>query len=358
MTEQADILFEIQDKLALVTLNRPQAMNALSTEMCLALDARLAAWEHDPAIQAVMIQGSGSRAFCTGGDIRRLYEEGRQGRPYPFEFFRAEYRMNARIRRFPKPYVAFLDGAVMGGGVGISAHGSHRITTENTLFAMPETGIGLFPDIGASYLLSRAPGESGMYLALTGARLRAADMIYVGVASHHMPAAARDEITAAVRAAAMTADPRAAVEAAIAKLATDPGPAPLAAHRAVIDRNFCHPSVEAVLAALDRDGDGFAAEAAATIRQKSPTSLKVTLREIAGARKIESFDDCMRIEWRLAAHCMRGHDFYEGTRAQVVDKDRNPKWQPAALSEVSEANIAAYFAPPPEGELIFDWDAK
>ncbi len=358
MAEQDDIVFDIQGKLALVTLNRPQAMNALSTEMCLAVDAQLAAWERNPDVQVVMLQGTGSRAFCTGGDIRQLYEEGRRGHPYPFEFFRAEYRMNARIRRFPKPYVAFLDGAVMGGGVGISAHGSHRITTENTLFAMPETGIGLFPDVGASYLLSRAPGKTGMYLALAGARLRAADTIYVGVGSHHMPSAARGEITTALHAASMTADPRMAVEAAIARLATDPGPASLIVHRKVIDRAFGRASVEGILAALDEDGSTFAAEAAATIRQKSPTSLKVTLREIAGAGKIESFDDCMRIEWRIAAHCVRGHDFYEGTRAQVIDKDRNPKWQPAALSDITAADVARYFALPPEGELVFEWDSK
>lgn len=358
MTKQADIVFEIQGRLALVTLNRPQAMNALSTEMCLAVDAQIAAWERDPDVQVVMLQGSGNRAFCTGGDIRLLYEEGRRGHPYPIEFFRAEYRMNARIRRFTKPYVAFLDGAVMGGGVGISAHGSHRITTENTLFAMPETGIGLFPDVGASYLLSRAPGKTGMYLALTGTRLRAADTIYVGVASHHMPSAARGEITAALRAASMTADPRMAVEAAIAKFKANPGAASLAAHRAVIDRAFCHDSVEGILAALDEDGSAFATEAAATIRQKSPTSLKITLREITGAEKIESFDDCMRIEWRIAAHCVRGHDFYEGTRAQVIDKDRNPKWEPAALSDIAAADVARYFVPPPEGELVFEWDPK
>jgi enoyl-CoA hydratase len=304
--------------------------------MCLALDARLQEWQDDPAVRSVLVRGQGRRAFCAGGDVRRLYDD-RDG-DYPRAFYRAEYRLNARLHRFAKPYIAFLDGIVMGGGVGVSVHGSHRIATENTVFAMPETGIGLFPDVGGSYFLGRCPGALGMYLGLTGARLGAADAIYCGIAQHFMPAKDWDRLS----------DP-----GSIASHPTEP--AKLAAHRALIDRCFAQPSIEEIIAALTVEREPFAAETLAVLAAKSPTSLKIARRQIATGRGL-AFDDCMRMEWRMVNRVIRGHDFYEGVRAAIVDKDRKPRWRPARLADVTEDEVARYFVPLPGDELRFDWE--
>ncbi|HEY5209535.1 MAG TPA: enoyl-CoA hydratase/isomerase family protein [Stellaceae bacterium] len=333
-----DILFDVRDGVARVVLNRPDALNALTLDMCLALDARLREWQDDPAIKSVLIRGQGSRAFCAGGDIRRLYDE--RGGDYPRQFYRAEYRLNARLHRFAKPYIAFLDGIVMGGGVGVSVHGSHRIATENTMFAMPETGIGLFPDVGGSYFLSRCPGALGMYIGLTGARLGAGDAIYCGIAQNFVAATDWEKLSS---------------PGSIAPLARPPETAPLAAHRAVIDHCFAQPSVENIMAALMVEPGPFATAAAATLHAKSPTSLKITHRQIGAGRDL-GFDDCMRMEWRMVNRVIAGHDFYEGTRAAIIDKDRAPRWQPARLEDVTEQEVARYFAPLDGDELRFDWE--
>jgi enoyl-CoA hydratase len=334
----ADILFEIRDGVARVTLNRPDALNALTLEMCLALDAKLREWQDDPGVRAVLIRGQGSRAFCAGGDIRRLYDE--RGGDYPRQFYRAEYRLNARLHRFDKPYIAFLDGIVMGGGVGVSVHGSDRIATENTMFAMPETGIGLFPDVGGSYFLSRCPGALGMYLGLTGARLGAADAIYCGIARYFVAANDWDALSDVV---------------SIKEVAKPTSTPRLASQRALVDRCFGKGSVEEILAALSAEQDTFAADALAILKTKSPTSLKIAHRQIRAGRDL-SFDDCMRMEWRIVNRVIAGHNFYEGTRAAIIDKDRKPRWQPARLEDVTEAEVARYFAPLPGDELHFDWE--
>ncbi|HYM30179.1 MAG TPA: enoyl-CoA hydratase/isomerase family protein [Candidatus Cybelea sp.] len=353
MTSDADIVFDVQGPLACVLLNRPKALNALTHEMAVALDNKLKVWESDPRIAALVIRGQGSRAFCAGGDIRKLYDEGRAGSRYPFDFYHDEYRCNARIHRFPKPYVSFLDGIVMGGGVGVSVHGSHRIATENTVFAMPETGIGLFPDVGGSYFLSRLPGALGMFLGLTGTRLKAADAICAGVAQFHVPSSALDALQ--VDLAKSEPGHREAVSLVIRRHATDPGAPSIAQHRATIDRAFGQPSVEAILEALDAEEDAFAAGLAAQIRTKSPTSLKITHRQIREGAK-RNFDECMRMEWRMVNRVIRGHDFYEGTRAVVVDKDQKPAWRPPTLDGVHAADVDAYFAPLGKDELRYDWD--
>jgi enoyl-CoA hydratase len=354
MNAEAEILFAIDNGLARVTLNRPKALNALTHEMCAALDAKLKAWETDPAIKALLIRGEGSRAFCAGGDIRKLYDEGRAGRDYPFRFYHDEYRMNARIHRFAKPYVAVLDGIVMGGGVGVSVHGSHRIATENTLFAMPETGIGLFPDVGGSYFLPRCPGAVGRYLALTGARLKAADAVYAGVAQFHVPAARLAELQDALVAAPLGEHPHDEIAAVIRRFVSFAGEPTLAQHRALIDRVFVLPSVEEIMTALQAEPGSFAAETLAQLQTKSPTSLKVTHRQVREGA-LRDFDDCMRMEWRMVNRVIRGHDFYEGTRAVVIDKDQKPQWRPATLAALTAADVDAYFAPLPEGDLQYDW---
>jgi enoyl-CoA hydratase len=354
--EAPEIIFDSAGGLGRILLNRPQALNALTRDMCIALDRQLRTWERDPAIAAILIRGQGKRAFCAGGDIRRLYEDGRAER-YPDLFYRDEYRLNARLHRLAKPYISFLDGIVMGGGVGVSVHGSHRIATENTLFAMPETGIGLFPDVGGSFFLSRCPGALGMYLGLTGARIGAADAIYCGVAQSFVPEARLSLLLESLQKVPSGMLPHDFVSEAIRDLAGDLGSPDLAQYRATIDRCFERESVEAILAALQAEEGDFAARTRAALATKSPTSLKISHRQLRQGRGL-SFEECMRMEWRIVHRVIRGHDFYEGTRAAVIDKDNAPAWRPATLAEVTEADIDAYFAPLPGGELIFDRELR
>ncbi|HWA89629.1 MAG TPA: enoyl-CoA hydratase/isomerase family protein [Rhizomicrobium sp.] len=332
MTEDADVLFERRGGAGLVTLNRPKALNALTHAMVLAMRAQLKDWADDASVKTVVVQGAGEKAFCAGGDIRSLYESGKAGTPYALDFYRDEYILNALIKHYPKPYVALISGIVMGGGVGVSVHGSARIADETTMFAMPETGIGLFPDVGGSFFLSRLPGRIGLYLALTGARLKTPDCLTAGIATHFV---AKEK-----RAALLD---RLCDGAAFDDLAeTVPGTF-LDTHRKSIDAIFAGESVEAILAGLDADHTDWSRDTAKTIRSKSPTSTKLTFRQLReGAAK--SFDDCMRMEYRMVHRIVAGHDFYEGVRATIIDKDGTPKWQPATLADVSDADIAAYFA--------------
>ncbi|SLN44590.1 enoyl-CoA hydratase/isomerase family protein [Oceanibacterium hippocampi] len=350
-----ELLVEARGGLRLVTLNRPEALNALTHGMCLELDRLLAAWESDPAVGAVLLKGAGERAFCAGGDIRKLYDEGRHGGRYPYDFYHDEYRLNARVHHFPKPYIAVLDGIVMGGGVGISMPGPHRIVTENTLFAMPECGIGLFPDVGGSHFLPRLPGRVGLWLGLTGARIKAADCIAAGIGTSHLPAAKLGHLEDAL--AALSYEPGApdGVGPAIEVLSEPPEMVPLAAIRDEIDACFDGPDVESVLAALKASPSDWAAKAAAAIERNSPTSLKVAFRQYhEGAKR--DFEACMRMEWRMVNRIIAGRDFYEGTRAVVIDKDQKPVWQPPGLGDVSDADVDAYFAPLDGGDLRFDWE--
>jgi len=352
MTGEAEILYRMQGPVAVVTLNRPKALNALTLAMCRELDAKLAAWAKDPAVAAVIIEGAGERAFCAGGDVMAIYDSGRGDRRMAAEFFRAEYRMNHRIFHFPKPYIALLDGIVMGGGVGVSVHGSHRIATENTLFAMPETSIGLFPDVGGSYFLPRLPGALGMFLGLTGSRLKAADCRYAGVATHHLESSRLPDLVDALADADWSGDAAAAAGRVIGGLAADPGEPPLAARRAAIDRCFSRESPEAILAALEAEGDDWAEATRAELLKRSPTSLKVTFRQLREGAKLD-FDRAMVMEYRLSQACVAGHDMLEGIRAAVIDKDRKPVWQPATLAEVDAAAVDAHFAPLGENDLTF-----
>ncbi len=346
MAETDELLVERRGALGLLTLNRPQALNALTLGMSERMAAQLRAWAEDPAVHAVVIRGAGDRAFCAGGDVRALFDARGKDPTYPPRFYSTEYRLNRLIKRYPKPYVALIDGIVMGGGVGVSIHGSHRIATERALFAMPETGIGLFPDVGGTFFLPRCPGELGTYLGLAGARIKAADMLYGGLATAHLP---RERIPAFIERLAKGEPPA----DAIAALEADPGAAPLAAHRATIDRCFKGDRVEAILAALEADGSEFARAAAAELARKSPTSLKVTLRQLREGAKL-AFEDCMRLEYRLVLHFMAGGEFFEGVRAVVLEKTGKPDWQPAHLAHVTDAMVASYFAPLPEGDLTFE----
>jgi enoyl-CoA hydratase len=343
MTGEPEILFDRRGAAGLVTLNRPQALNAVTLAMVRELAVRLAEWARDPAVTRVIVSGAGGRAFSAGGDIRALYELGRAGRQdEALTFWREEYLLNAFIKRFPKPYVALINGIDMGGGVGVSIHGSHRVAGEKFLFAMPEVGIGFFPDVGATWFLPRMPGETGTCCALTGERLKAGDAVATGLATHHVAAARFADLTDALCGAVP-------VDAVLGAFAEPPGEAPFAARRAVIDRLFAAGRVEDILSALDAEAasggaDEWAGATAATIREKSPLSLKIALAQMRRGRTW-SFDDCMRAEFRIVSRVVYGRDFYEGIRAAIIDKDGAPVWRPSRLADVTDAEVEAHFAP-------------
>jgi enoyl-CoA hydratase len=344
MNSEPDILFERRGAAGQVILNRPHALNAVSHAMVRALAHKLAEWETDPAVTRVIVTANGGRAFSAGGDLRALYDLGRAGRyEEALDFFRAEYALNTRIKYYRKPYVALIDGIVMGGGVGISVHGSHRVAGDRFGFAMPEVGIGFFPDIGATWFLPRLPGELGTYCALTGERLNAVDGVAAGVATHRVASSRFPELLEAL----CNAVP---VDALLGAFADPRGKGPVVAEQAAVDRLFNRDRVEDVLTALDVEAAGngidaaFAFAAAALIRAKSPTSLKIALAQMRRGSTLD-FAECMRTEFRIVSRVMRGHDFYEGIRAVIIDKDQASRWQPPALEAVSAAEVEHYFAP-------------
>ncbi len=339
-----EILFQRRGAAGIVTLNRPQALNALSLAMVLALREKLAEWAKDTNVTRVVIQAAGGRAFCAGGDIRALYDLHQAGRTDEvIDFWRKEYPLNAAIKHYPKPYVALVDGLCMGGGVGVSLHGVLRVAGDRFSFAMPEVGIGFFPDVGATYLLPRLPGKTGTYLALTGNRIGAADAVALGVATHRVASVRFPELLDAF----CNNDD---IGKTLADFAADPGPAPLAPRRALIDRTFAGANVEAILAALEWEAAGtgedsaFAREQAALIRTKCPMSLKIALEQMRRGPGLD-FKEAMRTEFRIVSRVAREPNFYEGIRAAVLDKDNAPRWNPASLAEVSEEMVAAHFAP-------------
>ncbi len=351
-----DIVFRRLGALSIVTLDRPQALNALTLDMARAIDAHLVAVAADPRCRAVLIEGAGKRAFCAGGDIQRIYHAGRAGETYAHDFFRAEYRLNARIHHFTKPYIALMDGIVMGGGVGLSIHGGLRVATERLMLAMPETGIGLFPDVGGGYVLPRLAGQTGMFMALTGARLGQGDAVALGFADAAVASARLEDLKDALAGDAPADLP--AARAIVAGFAEDPGAARLAEARARIDAHFGAESVAAIIAALEADGGEWASRQRDIIGAKSPTSLKITHRQLRAGARLD-FDDVMGMEYRMAHGCLAGHDFYEGVRAVIIDKDQTPKWLPARLDEVSEAVVAAHFElEPPGGDLVLPGEGR
>jgi enoyl-CoA hydratase len=346
----SDILFERRGAAGLITLNRPQALNAVTHAMVLALRAQLDAWGGDPAITRVVIMAAGERAFSAGGDIRALYDLGKAGRhDEALQFWRDEYPLNAAIKNFRKPYVALIDGIVMGGGVGVSVHGSHRVAGNRYTFAMPEVGIGFFPDVGATWFLPRMPGELGTYCALTGERFGIADAVGGGIVTHRIPSA---RFGALLDGLAGTVS----VDALLSAFSEAPGEGPIMARRSAIDRLFAGGRVEDILAALDGEASSKGADAewagktAAVLRAKSPLSLKLALAQVRRGKEWD-FAACMRAEFRIVSRIIHGHDFYEGVRAVIVDKDNKPRWQPATLTEVSDAEVERHFAPLGADEL-------
>lgn len=346
MNDDRPVLLETRGPCLHITLNRPRALNALSHPMVRLLDDALARAERDDAIALVLLTGAGDRGLCAGGDIRALHDDARASGRASLEFWRDEYRLNARIARFPKPYVALMDGIVMGGGVGVAAHGGIRIVTERSRVAMPETGIGFVPDVGGTRLLAAAPGELGTHLALTGRSVGAADALLCGLADHYVPARRLPELTAALTASATVAD----VARTVGEFATDAPAGELAAHREWIDACYAVDTVEEVLRRLRDSGVPAAAETAAELLTKSPLALKVTLAAVRRAARLDSLEAVLDQEFRVSSRAFEQPDFVEGVRARIIDKDGSPQWKPATLAEVDEREVARFFSPLAPGE--------
>jgi enoyl-CoA hydratase len=334
---------EKRGSLGLLTLDRPQVLNALNHGMIKALASQLAAWAADDAIKSVAIRGAGDRAFCAGGDIRAVQQAVVAGKAHEGgDLLRDEYRMNALIGAYPKPYVALLHGITMGGGAGVSIHGRFRLADESLSFAMPETGIGFIPDIGSSYFLSRLPDQIGLYLGLTGARIGLGDALDVGLVTH---AVRKSDFESIIE--ALVRDE--SVEKIIRDFTYKPSAGPLREQRRLLATFFGATSVEAILERLDRDSGELARALAQELRTRSPTSLKLVFRQLCEARNLD-LKQCLAMELRLALRVLEAHDFREGVRAALVDKDRNPKWNPSSLAAVGD--LDGYFAPLGAQELF------
>jgi enoyl-CoA hydratase len=342
-----DVLIRREGRAGRITMNRPAALNALTLGMVRKIWAALTAWVDDPAVHLVLLDGAGGKALCAGGDVRSLYDSRTQGSALPRTFWSEEYPLNALIGRYPKPYVALQDGIVMGGGIGLSGHARHRIVTERSRLAMPETGIGLIPDVGGTWLLAHAPGEAGVHLGLTGEAMGAADAIHARFADVLVPSARLPELVGR-----LVDDKGGAVGDVIAFLAQKPDSAPLAERSAEIDRIFGGASVEAMLERLAGTPGEWAQKTAAVLAQKSPKSLKLTLAAIANARTLGSLEAALNVEYRLCVRLFEDGEFVEGVRALLVDKDRKPKWSPPSLAGVSAELVASYLAPLPAGEEL------
>jgi enoyl-CoA hydratase len=337
-TEESDeVLTRVDGGVGLITLNRPKAINSLNQPMVDALSAILTRWEADDAVRSVVLSGAGDRGLCAGGDVVAVYNSARADGAEARRFWHDEYLLDGQVGRFAKPYVSLMDGIVMGGGVGVSAHANTRVVTETSKIAMPEVGIGFIPDVGGAFLLSRAPGALGLHAALTGAPFSGADAIAMGFADHYVP---HSELEAF--AAAIVSD---GIESALAGHAIEPPPSDLAAQRDWIDECFAGDTVEDIVAALRGHDAGPANDAANLIASRSPIAVSVALQAVRRAAKLEKLEDVLIQDYRVSSASVRSHDLVEGIRAQIIDKDRNPKWSPATLAAVSAADIDAYFAP-------------
>jgi len=350
---EPDLIAEREGSAGIIRLNRPKAINAVTLEMFRDIDKALDQFETDPAVAVIVLEGAGERGLCAGGDIRALYESSKVRGDLGKVLWREEYILNARIAKFPKPYVAFMDGIVMGGGVGLSAHSRHRVVTERTKLAMPEVGLGFFPDVGGTWLLSRAPGEIGSYFGLTGQTLNGPDAIHARFADAVVPSAklpALREVLTKIRPGTLSSE----VKALIDGFATGETSGPVAAMQPQIDAWFAHDRMEDIVASLKRDGSELAQATLRTLFEKSPRGMVVTLKLLRLARNSSSLEECLMREYRAALEVFRSDDFREGVRAAVIDKDRNPKWSPAKIEDVTPAMIAPYFAEIGADELVFD----
>ena len=351
--EEGDLVARVEGAAGIIRLNRPKAINAVTLEMFRDIEKALDRFEADPAVSMILLEGAGERGLCAGGDIRTLWESSKAGGDLGKILWREEYILNARIKKFPKPYVAFMDGIVMGGGVGLSAHASHRVVTDRTKLALPEVGLGFFPDVGGTWLLSHSPGEIGTYFGLTGQTMNGPDAVHARFADWVVPALRLPELREAltkVRSSATAAE----VGKLVAGFATGETAGPVAAKEPVIDALFGFDRMEDIVAALKRDGSEFAQATLKTLNEKSPRGMVVTLKLLRLARKSSSLEECLVREYRAALEVFRSDDFREGVRAAVIDKDRNPSWSPPRIEDVTPEMLASYLAEIGADELKFN----
>jgi len=351
--EEGDLIVRREGAAGVIRLNRPKAINAMTLEMSIGIDAALDRFEKDPEVALIILEGAGERGLCAGGDIRSLWDSSREGGDLGARFWRQEYVMNARIAKYPKPYVAFMDGLVMGGGVGLSGHASHRVVTDRTKLAMPEVGLGFFPDVGGTWLLSRSPGEIGTYFGLTGQTMNGPDAIHAKFADAVVPAVKWPELREAltkVRQGVSASD----VSKLMNAFATGDAAGPVAAKASVIDALCGFDRMEDIFAALKRDGSEFALATLKTLNEKSPRGMVVTLKLLRLARTASSLEECLVREYRAACEVFRSDDFREGVRAAVIDKDRNPTWSPPRIEDVTPQMLAPYLAEIGADELKFN----
>ena len=351
-TTSGDVIIRREGAAGVIRLNRPKAINALTLEMTREIVAALDSFEADPGVSLILLEGAGERGLCAGGDIRGLYESAKANGDLGPVFWREEYILNARIPEFPKPYVAYMDGLVMGGGVGLSAHGAHRVVNEKTKMAMPEVGLGFFPDVGGTWLLARMPGEIGTYFALTGQTMNGADAIYAGAADVLIASSDWPALRDALANAPLRAKDK-DVRAILDHFATTSIQAPVAKHREQIDLAFAHDTMEAIVMALKSDGSEFALATLKALSEKSPTALKVTLELLRRARTSKSLKECLVREYNSALAVFHSAEFIEGVRAAIIDKDRNPKWSPERIEDVAPGIVGKYFVPNRKYRLVF-----
>lgn len=337
-SQDPEIIARKIGRIGRITLNRPKALNALTHGMCLAMIEAMQAWRNDDEVQAIVVDGAGEKGFCAGGDILQLHNSGKAGDDKAWLFWRDEYQLNTLIHHYPKPYVALIDGITMGGGVGVSVHGSHRVAGDRTMLAMPETGIGFHPDVGGAYFLPRLAGEIGTWMGLTGARLKAPDCVAAGLATHYCPSGQYDALIEALESADLTGED--ALEVLLEEFSGDPGDSDLSVTGGLIDAAFAGDSFDDILARIEAAGDPWSAGQAKILGTKSPTALKLTLACLRKGGDL-SFEDVMRQDLRVSSWCLTGTDFYEGVRAVIIDKDQAPKWAPAA----ADSEIEKAFAP-------------
>ncbi|MBO9707559.1 MAG: enoyl-CoA hydratase/isomerase family protein [Caulobacter sp.] len=345
MNEQPEVIVRVEKNVGRITLNRPQALHALNQGMCEAMIAALLDWRDDPEVYMVMIDHAGERGFCAGGDIRKLAHSGAGDGVEARAFFHTEYQLNHLLFTYETPIVAVMDGVVMGGGVGISMPAHFRIATERTTYAMPETGIGLFPDVGGGWYLPRLPGKAGLWLALTGARIKGADCLRLGIATHFVEFGAVEGLKKAI-----VADPR-RIDETLRKYRADAGKAPLVSFEQDLNRLFVGDSVEQIFEFLEADSSDWGRAQLAVMKTKSPQTLKVAFRQLEKGAAMADFADNMAMEYRIGARVVQRHDFIEGVRAVIIDKDNAPRWDPAKLEDVTDAMLDEIFAPlPPDQE--------
>ena len=350
MTDQ--IIARKVGQLGRITLNRPKALNALTLDMVHAMIAALQVWKDDDDVQAVLVDAEGEKGFCAGGDILMLHNSGKAGGEDAWRFWHDEYQLNTLIQTYPKPYIALIDGITMGGGVGISVHGSHRVAGDKTTFAMPETGIGFHPDVGGAYFLPRLPGEIGMWMGLTGARLKAPDCVATGLATHYCPSTQQAALIEALEGADLAADDD-KLEDVLEAHSGDPGTSDIAVVRGLIDAAFAGNDVPEMISRMEAAGDDWSAKQVKIMRTKSPTAMVLTAKCLRRGGEL-SFEDVMRQDLRVSMRCLEGTDFYEGVRAVIIDKDNAPNWSPSDISDVDSGALDAYFEPlPDDKELTF-----